>query len=271
MFQAVRLKRPDLGVLVQGALDLFDGEALDVVAFLDVLEALELHAALLARRHLVDLVLEAFERVEHAQLQNHHVVADDADARALADHAFGDAAARDPADLGDVEGLQNLGVAQEGFALERRHHAREHALNVVQQVEDDRVVADLDAFTFGQIGRLLRGPDVEAQDRRPGRLGQGDVGLGDAAGARLDGAGADLAVADLVQRADDGFGGVLNVGLDEDRQYRDLFGLQIGHHVDQRQRTARDLRLLALHALTVFGQFASAGLGLHHSEDFARR
>src|SRR5690606_6905236 len=169
------------------------------------------------------------------------------------------AAARDPADLGDVERLQHLGVAQEGFALERRQHARKHALNVVQQVVNDRVVADLDAFTLSQFARLLRRTDVEAQDRRPGRLGQVDVALGDAAGAVHDHAGPHFVVAHLLQRGGDGFGRTLHVRLDEDRQLADLLRPELGHHVGQRQAAAGDLTLFTLHALTVFGQFAGAG------------
>ena len=192
-----------------------------------------MHAALLARRDLVDLVLEAFERGERAQFQNHDVVADDPDLGPLADHAFGHPATGDLAGLGDVEHLQHRGVAEEGFALQRGQHAREHALHVVEQVVDDGIVADLDAFALGQVAGLFRGADVEAEDRRTGGLGQLDVALGDAAGTRIDGARADLLVAHLLERADDGLGRALDVGLDEDRQLRDLFGVQLGHHVDQ--------------------------------------
>ena len=84
---------------LEAALDLFEGEALDDVADLDVLEAGEGHAAFLTGGHLVDLVLEALERLQDAELEHHHVLADDPDPGALADHAVGDAAARDLADL----------------------------------------------------------------------------------------------------------------------------------------------------------------------------
>src|ERR1700761_7293792 len=79
---------------------LFEVEALDGVAGLDVLEALERHAAFLAGLHLVDLVLEALERLQDAQLQDDHIVAHDPHAGALAHHALGDPAAGDAADLG---------------------------------------------------------------------------------------------------------------------------------------------------------------------------
>src|SRR5437762_709442 len=76
-------------------LHLFEVEALDDVAGLDVLESLEGHAALLAGLDLVDLVLEALERLQHAELEDHHVLADDPHPRALAHHSVGDAPARD--------------------------------------------------------------------------------------------------------------------------------------------------------------------------------
>jgi hypothetical protein len=160
------------------------------------------------------------------------------------------------------------GVAEEGFALERSQHAREHALHVVEQVVDDRVVADLHAFALGQVAGLLGGADVEAQDRGPGRLGQLDVGLGDTAGARIDDTGANLVVAHLLQRARDGFARALDVGLDDDRQLADLLRAQLGHHVDQADLVDTAGGLLALHAGAVLGQFTGAGLRFHHGEGF---
>src|ERR1700721_362277 len=75
------------------ALDLFEVEALDQVGGLDVLEALEGHAAFLAGGDFVHLVLEPLQGLQHAELEHHHAVTDDPDARALADRALGDAAA----------------------------------------------------------------------------------------------------------------------------------------------------------------------------------
>ena len=79
-------------------------------------------------------------------------------------HAFGDAAAGDLADLGDVEHLQDLGIAEEGLAQRRRQHARHRRLHVVHEVVDDVVVADLDAGALGSVARLLVGAHVEADD-----------------------------------------------------------------------------------------------------------
>src|SRR5262245_37766515 len=86
---------------------LLDIEALDLVAGADVLVVLEGHAALEAGVDLAHLVLEALECLQRA-LVDHRVVAQQADLGAALDHAFGDHAARDVADLGDLEDLPDL-------------------------------------------------------------------------------------------------------------------------------------------------------------------
>ena len=49
----------------------------------------------------------------------------------------------------------------------------------------------------------------------------------------MDDPGAHLVGGDLVQGADDGFHGALNVRLHDQRQFGDLLVLQLGHHVGQ--------------------------------------
>src|SRR5690606_32745882 len=115
------------------ALHNFDVEALDDIALLDVLELAEAHAAFLTHLHLVHLFLEALQGGERSHFLNDNVVAQNPDLRALPDNALGDLHARNLADLGNVEHLQNLGVAEEGFARMRRQHAGHDALNVVDQ------------------------------------------------------------------------------------------------------------------------------------------
>jgi hypothetical protein len=73
-------------------------------------------------------VLEALERLELAFVDD-DVVADQADACATLDLAFGDTATGHLADLGDVEHLEDLGIAEEGLATFRRQHARHRALS----------------------------------------------------------------------------------------------------------------------------------------------
>src|SRR5215813_4673090 len=91
---------------LQRALHRLHPVALDDVADLHVLVVLEGHAAFLAGEYLAHVVLEALELAELAFV-HHHVVADEPHIGAALDHAVGDPAARDVADLGDLENLQD--------------------------------------------------------------------------------------------------------------------------------------------------------------------
>src|SRR5262249_24942047 len=81
----------------------------------------------------------------------------------------GDHAAGHLADLGDVEHLADLRVAEEVLAQGWREQARQRRFDVVHHVVDDRVVADLDLVAAGHLARLRVGAPVEADDERRGR------------------------------------------------------------------------------------------------------
>src|SRR5207253_2226445 len=124
--------------------DLLDAVALDDVAGAHVLVFLEGHAALLTGRHLAYLVLEALQR-RQLPVVDDDVVADEPHVGAALHHALGDTATGHLADLGDIEDLQDLRVAQHGLAAFRRQEARHRRFHVIHQVVDDVVVADLDS------------------------------------------------------------------------------------------------------------------------------
>src|SRR5215475_11318041 len=138
-----------------------DVETLHHIADADILVAGECHAALLSGGHLAHLVLEALQGGQRA-LVNDDVVANEPHLGAALDLAIRDAAARNPADLGNIEHLQNLGVAKEHLAHGRRQQPGHGLLHVVDQVVDDVVVADLDAGLVGGKFRLRVGTHVEA-------------------------------------------------------------------------------------------------------------
>src|SRR5690606_14895881 len=154
IFCSRRLQRPG---------DLFDAEAFDDVALADVFVVLEGHAAFLAHLDFLDLVLEALERLELAFVDD-DVVADEADARATLDHALGDTAAGDLADLGDVEHFEDFGIADKGLAPFGLQEAAHGILHVLDEVVNDVVIADFDAVAGRQFLSLLVGTDVEADD-----------------------------------------------------------------------------------------------------------
>src|SRR5690606_16970439 len=98
------LRRAGGGWDLQGRRDLLHLVALDDVAFLDVVVAVEADAALVPGRDLADVVLEAAQRSD-AALPDLHRIAHQADLRVADDLALGDVAAGDDADLRDAEGL----------------------------------------------------------------------------------------------------------------------------------------------------------------------
>src|SRR5215207_6270797 len=181
----------------EGALDRLHAIALDHVAGAHVLVVLEGHAAFLPGLNLLDLILEALERRKLAFVDD-DIVADQADVGAALDLPVRDAAPGDLADLGDVENLQDLRIAEELLAQGRCEQAGENALNVIHEVVDDVVIADLGAGPLGGLAGFLVSTHVEADDRGPGRFGQGDVRFGDAADAGMNDAGLHLLVSNLV-------------------------------------------------------------------------
>ena len=102
----------------------------------------------------------------------------------------------------------------------RRQHARQQALQVVGQLVDHRIIADVDPFLVRQVARLLIGPDVEADDDRVRRLSQRDVRFGDAADAAVQEAYLHLVGRQRLRRADDRLERALHIRLDNRGKFR---------------------------------------------------
>src|SRR5206468_8722957 len=136
---------------------------LDDVAHLDVLVTVEPDAALEALLDLRDVVLEAPQRPDLAFI-DHAVVAQQAKLRIAADRALGDVAARDDAELRDLERIADFRAPASDFFQRRLEQALHGRLDLVGDVVDHRVETDLDARLVGFLGRLLLGTDVETED-----------------------------------------------------------------------------------------------------------
>ena len=95
------------------------------------------------------------------------------------------------------------------------------------------------ARLVGAGARRRVGTDVEADDRSPRRFGKADVGFAYRANAGVQHAYADFFVANFFHRLNDRFGRALHVGLDQDRQFRDvLVVLGLGHQLFKCRRGA---------------------------------
>src|SRR5262245_20641685 len=94
----------------------FDLERLDDVVDFHVIEAGDLHTALEAFAHFLDVVLDSLEGIESDDLVggriDHDAGANDSHTGAAFDHAAGDITTGDGADLADLERLANDRTAE---------------------------------------------------------------------------------------------------------------------------------------------------------------
>ena len=84
------------------------------------------------------------------------------------------------------ERLAHLGLAEHLLDLLRREHADQRLLDVLGQLVDHAVGADVDALAVGERFASAFGPHVEADDDRVRGGRQVDIGGGDAADAGVD-------------------------------------------------------------------------------------
>ena len=85
-----------------------------------------------------------------------------------------------------------------------RHLVSLSKAGTTQTTEDVAQAVALQEGLLGEVAGLLVGADVEGEDRRTGRLGQEHVALVHTARGSMDDAGADLVIAQLLERLLDG-------------------------------------------------------------------
>jgi len=170
--------------------------------------------ALHAGAHLVDIVLEALERVGDT-LVHQVALADDAH---LAAHnlAAGDGAAGDIAALAELENLAHLRLAGDDVLHQRVEQAGHGLLHLVDQLVDDGVKLELDALALGHLADAGVYLGVKAQDDRIRGAGQGGVGLGNGSDSGVNDLGLHLVRFNFVDGIDDGLDRALCVGLDDE-------------------------------------------------------
>src|SRR5690606_36313891 len=147
------------------ALDLDALEALDLVARAHVVVGLHADTALGTALDLLDVLLEAAQRFQLA-LEDDRVVAQHADRLVLLDRALDHEAAGDGAELGAAEDLAHLGDADDLLAHFLAQQAGSHLLHLVDDVVDDREVAQVEAVGLDDLAGRGVGADVEADDHR---------------------------------------------------------------------------------------------------------
>src|SRR6476661_10977906 len=127
--------------------DRLGGEALEHVALDDVARRGEADAALEPGLDLADVVLEPAERVDLVG-GDHLAAAPDAHAPGADDAAVGDVRAGDDRSA-DLDDLAHLGAPLDDLDLLRLEQARECLLDVVDELVDDVVQANVDLLDLG--------------------------------------------------------------------------------------------------------------------------
>ena len=182
--------------------DRLRGEAFDDVAFHDVVEVGEADAALVVLLDLADVVAEAAQRLDPVG-RDDLGAAPDAGVAAADDPAVGDERAGDDRVLADADDLADLRPALDDLDDLRLEQALEGRLDVVGQLVDDVVQADVDALGLGGAAGGVGDLGVEADDDRVRGGRQHDVVVGDVAGALEEDVEPDLVLVELLERVGD--------------------------------------------------------------------
>ena len=178
---------------------------------------IECHAAFESFLNLSHVIFEAAQGLQGA-VMNDDIVTQQPHIGAAAHQAVGDPATGDLADFADVEYFENLRVAQFAFVQRRLEHAFQHRLGIVDDIVNDGVIADIDAFAPCQIPRLRVGAHVEANDVGVRGGGQNHVRFGDAANAGMENLHRDLVGRQILKRALHRLDGAVDVSFDNHRQ-----------------------------------------------------
>src|SRR5207247_10521725 len=101
--------------------------------------------------------------------------ADDPGLRASAHDAARHVGAGDRPEPRDPEELANLRLAERLLGLDRSEHADEGLLDVLRELVDDAVAADVDALALGERPRLGARAHVEADAAGVRDRGEADV------------------------------------------------------------------------------------------------
>ncbi len=171
-------------------------------------------------------------------------VADDANLGGPPDDSARDHATRDRAEPRDLEESTDFGLAEDLLGLDRREHADESLLDVLGELVDDAIRADVDALAFGELSGFSARTDVEADDDAVRRRREVDVVLRDPPHARVDHIDPNLGVLDLLELPEQRLHRALHVALQDDVELLHLADLHLVVERLERDEPPRSLREL---------------------------
>src|SRR3954454_24220041 len=179
------------------------GEALDHVAFHDVVEVGESDSAFVVLGHFADIVAEPPKRFDPVR-RDDLATAPDTGVAAPDDASVGDERARDDRVLADADDLSDLRASLDDLDDLGFEQALEGGSDVVRQLVDDVVQADVDTLGLGGTTRGVGDLRVEADDDRIRRSSEHNVVVGDVAGAFEQDVETDLLLVELLEGVGDG-------------------------------------------------------------------
>src|SRR3954468_13218157 len=251
--------------------DLADRERLEHVALLDVVVVLDRQAALESLLHLADVLLEPLQGLDDALVDDRPVPQHAHPGTAL-DDAARDHAAGDRADARSAERLPHLGLAQHLLDLLRREHADQGLLDVLGELIDHAVRADVDALAIRPRLRLSVRAHVEPDHDRVRGCRQVDVRGRDAADTRVDDVHRHLGMRDLRELALGRLDRSLHVRLDDQAELLDGALLHRTEQILQADRLGPPGQLLGAQPLrALLSHLASVTLAGDHAGKLARR
>src|SRR5690625_4409235 len=263
----VRLYSLGIGYLGQSerARYFLDVEDLDLVADTNVIVVFHADTTLGAAAYFVDVVLEAAQRFQ-LTFEDHHVVAQYPNGLVAIDGALEHDTAGHRTELRRTEHIAHFGNADDLFATLRCQHARQRLLHVIQQLVNDAVVADVDAFLLRLPARRGVGANVEADHGSARGNGQVDIRLRNATDPGRHDVDRHFLGRHVVEAGQDRFQRATHVGLDDQRQDLGFVLAHVGKHVFQLGSLLTRETFLTGLVGTSLGDFAGLALVGEHDE-----
>src|SRR5581483_11572939 len=201
-------------------------EGLNHIAGFDVAVIRDRDTALHAVGDLFGIVLEAAQRSDLA-FEDDHVISQQANFGVPLDGAIAHATTGNRANFRNAEGFENFGASLIGL-FERWFKKTAHgALDLILQLVNDRVQADIDFFLLRQFLRFALRANVEADDDRIRSRCEQHVGFGNGADARSQQLQANLVVRKFREQVAEHFDRALYVAFEDDVEFLGASGLDL--------------------------------------------
>src|SRR5690606_19520371 len=150
---------------LQGSCHLNPLEDLDTVTDTHIVVVFHTDTAFHAVAHFGDVILEAAQRFQ-LTLVDDHVFAQYTDRTVAVHGTFDDHTAGHGAELGRTEHVTHLGDTEDLLAHIAAQHAGQGLLDVIDDLVDHAVVAQIQAFGLDHLACRGIGTHVEAEDHR---------------------------------------------------------------------------------------------------------